>query len=196
MTTHNLYHKILGPYRISHHPLCINYRDHVYEIQGNKVCRGCLMQYSGMLVSFLMIGLGSLLGWWKGITEIQVGFILYILILPTLITAFLIENRRIKDISRFLLGTSFSIAFLLLFFTPNWLIKAFILLNFIPGYIYLNKRRAKQNYEVCNQCSEYSELPYCTGYKIYTDREKIFTTQAIQGGIHDPFALPPDQLEE
>ncbi|MFX0123482.1 MAG: hypothetical protein ACFFAE_07555 [Candidatus Hodarchaeota archaeon] len=192
----SLAHRILGPYRISHHPFCSNFRDHVYEIRGNRVCRGCLMQYSGIIFSFAIIVIGYLLGLWTGLTEIQVGGILYALIIPTVITAFLINNRKIKDMARFLLGTAFTLAFVLLFFTPDLLIKAWILVNFIPGYIYLNRRRAVKNDEVCNECEEFSKMPNCSGYQIYTDRERIFLTQALQGGIRDPFALPPDKLDE
>ncbi len=196
MSTRNLVRRILGPYRISHHPFCDNYQDHVYIIRGTKVCRGCTMQYSSMIFSFLVIGYGNLFGWWDELTEFQVGLVLYALVLPTIITAFLIENRKIKDVARFLLGISFSLAFIQFIFTPNLLIKGWILLNFIPGYIYLNKRRVTKNNEVCNQCKEYKNIPYCTGYQIYADREKIFLAQAIQGGIRDPFALPPDNLED
>ena len=192
----NLAHRILGPYRISHHPFCSNFKDHVYNIYGKKVCRGCLMQYSGMTTSFIVIAFGHFLGWWTGLTEIQVGLVLYFLIFPTIITAFLVNNRKIKDVARFLLGTSFTLAFTLLIFTPNWVIKGWILLHFIPGYIYLNRRRAEKNNEVCSQCVEYNKMPNCTGYQIYSDREKIFLTQAFQGGIRDPFALPPDKLDE
>ena len=196
MSTRNLAQRILGPYRISHHPLCDHFKDHVYVIRGNKICRGCVMQYSGMIFSFISVSVGYFLGWWVGLTEIQIGFILYILVLPTILTAFLVKNRKIKDIARFLLGASFSLAFILLIFTPDWLIKGWILLNFIPGYMYLNKRRAKKNNEVCSQCEEKEKIPNCSGYQIYADREKIFLAQAAQGGIHDPFALPPEKLDD
>ncbi|UCE14301.1 MAG: hypothetical protein JSV04_03770 [Candidatus Heimdallarchaeota archaeon] len=196
MSTRNLVRRILGPYRISHHPLCDHYKDHVYRFRGNKICRGCVMQYSGMIFSFFIITIGTFFQWWKGLTEIQVGLVLYAMILPTLLTAFLIENRIIKDVARFLLGASFSLAFIQFVFTPDWLIKLWILINLIPGYIYLNKRRAKKNDEVCNQCEERINIPLCSGYQIFADREKIFMAQAVKGGIHDPFALSPDQLEE
>ncbi|MFX0172539.1 MAG: hypothetical protein ACFE9L_11515 [Candidatus Hodarchaeota archaeon] len=154
------------------------------------------MQYSGMIISFAIICIGTVIGLWKGYTEIQVGLILYFLITPTFFTAFIINSRLLKDLARFLLGTSFTLAFFLLIFTPNWIIKGWILLNFIPGYIYLNKRRAKKNNEICSACQERHNIPFCSGYQVYTDRENIFMRQVIQGGIKDPFALPPDQLEE
>ena len=196
MSSRNLVNRILGPYRISHHPFCGNFQDHTYVIKGTKVCRGCVIQYSGIIFSFLVIGLGNLFRWWHGLTEIHVGFVLYMLVFPTILTAFLIKNRIAKDVTRFLLGTAFSLAFVLMIFTPDWLIKGWILVNFIPGYIYLNQRRAQKNREVCNQCSEHKNIPYCSGYQIMADREKIFLTQAVQGGIRDPFSLPPDQLDE
>ncbi|MFW9902886.1 MAG: hypothetical protein ACFFFH_01020 [Candidatus Thorarchaeota archaeon] len=196
MYERTLIHRILGPYRISHHPFCSHFKDHVYDIRGKRICRGCLMQYSGIMSSFMIITLGYFLGLWTGLTEFQVGIVLYFLVLPTIITAFLITNRKIKDIARFLLGTAFTLAFILLVFTPDWLIKGWILLHFIPGYIYLNRRRITKNDEVCSRCEEYSNFPNCTGYQIYTDREKIFMTQELQGGIIDPFALPPDKLDE
>ncbi|MFX0208884.1 MAG: hypothetical protein ACFFDT_23070 [Candidatus Hodarchaeota archaeon] len=196
MSTRNLDRRILGPYRISHHPFCDQFKDHIYVFRGTKVCRGCVMQYSGVIFSFFVIVFGNLLDLWYGLTEFQVGLVLYMLILPTILTALWIENRKIKDVARFLLGASFSLAFIQFVFTPNWLIKGWILLNFIPGYFYLNQRRAKSNNQVCSLCKESANTPHCAGFQIYADREKIFLTQAVHGGIQDPFALHPDKLEE
>ncbi|MHA1166186.1 MAG: hypothetical protein ACTSP4_11820 [Candidatus Hodarchaeales archaeon] len=186
--------KILGPYRISHHPLCDEFHDHVYVIRGIKVCRGCVMQYSGMISALTVLIIGFLAGW-TGLTEIQYGVILYLLIIPTFVTAFVLENRLFKDIARFLLGSSFTIALLLLVFTPDWLIKGWIVINFAPGYWYLNKRREKRNNEICRGCSDYSKIPDCPGYQILADRERIFTVRAYTGGVNDPYSLDPDQLE-
>jgi uncharacterized membrane protein len=197
MSSHkSLYQRILGPYRISHHPLCTHFEHHVYQIRGKKICRGCAMQYLGMFCALFIMIIGYPMKWWYGLKEIQIGVLLYLLIIPTVLTAFLIENRIIKDIARFLLGTSFSIAFVLLIFTPDWIIKIWILINFIPGYMYLNRRRIQKNEEVCLTCSEKDQFPYCSGYQIYADRENIFLTQAFHGGIHDPFSLPPDQIDD
>ena len=198
MDIKDLKNRILGPYRISHHPLCDNFREHVYHIRGRKVCRGCAMQYSGMIFAFALIFLGSLpvFNLWISMNEIDVGLILYFLIFPTILTAFFIKNRKIKDIARFMLGMAFTIAFILLVFTPNLLIKIFIFINFLPGYIYLQKRRETKNNEICENCEEYESRPYCSGYQIYADRESIFLSQVQQGGIKDPFALPPESLEE
>jgi len=194
----DLTRKILGPYRLSHHPLCDDFDDHVYSIRGKIFCRGCVMQYSGMIISFSIIILGHLpiLKWWNGLTEYQVGFVLYLMILPTIITALFIHNRNIKDFARLLLGASFTLAIIQLIFTPNWLIKGWILLNLIPGYIYLNRRREAKNRKVCESCEEFKQMPYCRGFQIYADRENVFLKQAAQGGIRDPFALSPDQLDD
>lgn len=194
----DLRRRILGPYRLSHHPLCTNFFEHVFIIRGRKVCRGCFMQYSGMISSFIIVIIGNLpiFKWWSGLTEIQVGLVLYTMVIPTLITTFVLDNRKIKDIARFLLGASFSITFIQLIFTPDLLIKGWILINFIPGYIYLNKRRSMKNIDICSACNEFNRMPYCAGYQEYADRENVFLGQVIQGGINDPFSLPPDQLDE
>lgn len=194
----DLRRRILGPYRLSHHPLCTNYSEHVYIIRGRKVCRGCLMQYSGMISSFIIVTMGNLpiFKWWTGLTEIQVGLVLYAMVIPTLITTFLLDNREIKDVARFLLGASFTIAFIQLIFTPDFLIKGWILINFVPGYIYLNKTRSMKNSDICSACNEFNQMPYCSGYQVYSDRENVFLSQAIQGGIYDPFSLAPDQLDD
>lgn len=197
-TPQNLSKKILGPYRISHHPLCNNFSDHTYNINGRKVCRGCFMQYSGMILSLFIILLGSLpsLQLWNRLNEIEVGLIIYLMILPTFITAFIIKNRKMKDFARFMLGASFTIAIIQFVFTPSVFIKIWIALNFIPGYLYLNRRRAKKNEEICHLCPEYGNIPYCSGYQIYVDREQIFVSQLIHGGIKDPFSLPPEQMDD
>lgn len=196
MSDRTLYRRILGPLRVSHHPLCMNFEDHIYHIRGKRICRGCVMQYSGMVISLVIITIGALFSIWSELNEIQIGIVLYLLIIPTILTAFLLKNRVLKDIARFMLGISFTVAFLLLIFTPDFLIKGWIVINFIPGYMYLNMRRGEKNSEICENCEEYNNLPNCRGYQTYVDRERIFVAQAIQGGIKDPFALPPDQLEE
>jgi len=192
----SLYQRILGPYRLSHHPLCDNFKDHVYIIRGRKVCRGCTMQYSGMLLAFIIIIIGNILSLFKNFTELQIGIILYCLIIPTFLTSFLIQNRKVKDMARFLLGMSFTLAIIIFIFTPNLIVKGWILINFIPGYLYLNKRRKMKNEEECVKCSEYENSPYCPGFQVYADRENIFYSQLKQGGIKDPFALPPEDFEE
>jgi hypothetical protein len=154
------------------------------------------MQYSGMIISFIIISLGFVFGWWPGLTDIQVGIVLYILIAPTLITSFFVENRLLKDTARFLLGFSFSLAFVQLIFTPEWLVKGWILLNFIPGYIYLNRKRAEKNKQICDNCVEKDKEPNCSGYQIYNEREQIFLNQALYGGVRDPLSLSPDQLDD
>ena len=95
-----------------------------------------------------------------------------------------------------MLGMAFTLAFFLLLITPNWLIKGFILVNFIPGYFYLQKRREKSNEDICIECHEYEHRPHCSGFQTYQDRESIFLSQASQGGVQDPFALSPDSLDE
>ena len=198
MDIRDLKTRILGPYRVSHHPLCDNFNDHVYLIRGHKVCRGCAMQYSGMIIAFLLVIFGSLpiIDVWASWNDFQIGILLYFLILPTLFTAFIIENRKLKDIARFMLGMAFTFAFILFLFTPDLLVKGFIVINFLPGYIYLQKRREQKNVEICLECDEYKHSPYCSGYQIYADRESIFLSQIHQGGIKDPFALPPESLDD
>jgi hypothetical protein len=153
------------------------------------------MQYSGMAIALLIIGLGFFMGWWTGLAEWELMLTLYLLIAPTFLTAFLIKNRIMKDSSRFLLGMAFTAAFVGLIFA-SWLVKGLILVHFIPGYIYLNRRRSQQNEAVCTQCPEYSHIPHCPGYQVYAERERIFMSQAAQGGIQDPFAVAPEKLQE
>ncbi|MHA2274048.1 MAG: hypothetical protein ACXACI_19570, partial [Candidatus Hodarchaeales archaeon] len=102
------------------------------------------MQYSGMAIALLIIGLGFFMGWWTGLAEWELVLTLYLLIAPTFLTAFLIKNRIMKDSSRLILGMAFTTAFVGLIFA-SWLVKGLILVHFIPGYIYLNRRRSQQN---------------------------------------------------
>ncbi len=154
------------------------------------------MQYLGIIFAFIVILANLLIFQEFNWSDFQIGILLYLLIFPTIITAFLIENRLVKDIARFMLGVAFSIALTLVIFVDNWIVKGFILLNLLPGYYYLQKRREEKNEEICKVCNEYEHLPYCTGFQVLTDREKIFTSQILQGGIIDPFSLPPEKLEE
>ncbi len=191
----SLYNHILGPYRISHHPLCKNFKEHVFIIREHKVCRGCVMQYSGILLALVFLICGTYLGWWFRLNEIQIGLILYLLIIPTFFNSFLIKNRLLKDFTRLFLGIAFLIAIVLMIFTPILLIKLWILINFIPGYIYLNKKREKNNLKICSTCNEFQKIPNCEGYQIYSDRESIFLGQQLRGGIIDPFSVSPDLIK-
>jgi hypothetical protein len=155
------------------------------------------MQYSGMITGIILLLLDFLVPFtFTKWSDFQFGLFLYILIFPTFITAFIIKNRVLKDVARFMLGLAFMLAFFLLLITPNWFVKGFILLNFLPGYYYLQKRREIKNEEVCIECHEYKHRPYCNGYQIYQDREAIFLGHALQGGLKDPFALSPESLDD
>ncbi|MHA1994220.1 MAG: hypothetical protein ACW97Z_06740 [Candidatus Hodarchaeales archaeon] len=155
------------------------------------------MQYSGMSLAVFLIFFDFFFQvLFSTLTEFQFGIVLYFLILPTFLTTFIIKNRLLKDISRFMLGLAFTFAIFLVFTSPDWIVKGYLLLNFIPGYYYLQKRRETKNEEICIECQEYEHRPYCSGYQTYQDRESIFLSQASQGGIQDPFALSPDSLDD
>jgi hypothetical protein len=187
----------MGPYRISHHPLCDNFSEHVYIFRRQRVCRGCVMQYTGMTFAFFLIIFDLifqiLFSTWS---DFQFGIFLYFLVFPTILTSFFLKNRILKDLARFMLGIAFTLAFFLLLITPSWFVKGFILLNFLPGYFYLQKRREIKNERICVECQEYEHRPYCSGYQTYQDRESIFLSQASKGGIQDPFALSPESLDD
>lgn len=154
------------------------------------------MQYTGMIAAFLLIIAGILGKWWSGLAEFDIGAFLYLIITPTVISTFFVDNRVFKDVSRFLLGVSFTTAFILLIVTPDLLVKGWILINFIPGYLYFSYRREKKNRMICLSCNEFKKTPYCSGYRIYAERENIFLDRLARGSIRDPLALPPDSIDE
>ncbi|MDH5403614.1 MAG: hypothetical protein OEY49_14050, partial [Candidatus Heimdallarchaeota archaeon] len=42
-------------YRLAHHPTCDNFTVHFYHIRKMKICRGCFMVYTGMLIGIPLI---------------------------------------------------------------------------------------------------------------------------------------------
>jgi len=156
-------------YVLAHHPLCDNYRSHVYIIAGRKICRGCLCQYTGVIAGMIIPFIVILLDWWTGMTDIQIGVILYILITPSVFTGLLdTEKRKFKDVARFLLGVAFTWSFILLIVTSNNIVRLWILVNFIPGAIFFSYLRGRRNEKTCQQCTEISDRPYCSGLGDYS----------------------------
>ena len=43
------------PIVLSHHPLCGRFDNHVFEIKGRKVCRGCITAYPVAIISLIII---------------------------------------------------------------------------------------------------------------------------------------------
>lgn len=192
----SLANRFIGPYRISHHPLCDNFNDHVFIIRGKKVCRGCALFYPGVLLATIISTIGIFTGFWKTWTEIDYIISLYTLVIPTFLTTYLIKIRKLKDISRFMLGIAYTLTLFIVILHPNWLLKVIVLIHIIPGNYIMNSKRSQKNNEVCDKCDEKEERPYCSGYKEYKIREKIFTAAEAQGGFMDPFAVDGSELED
>jgi hypothetical protein len=173
-----------GPFRTSHHPMCIPFTGHTLRLFGKDVCRGCLFWYPGILLG-LLIGLIFQVFL---IDPINLVIFLFLLISPTLLQLLISIPRPIKDIARLSLGLSTGFTLLVVLFPGQQIIEVriFALASFLFFYIPLTYVRNNRNEEICQNCPEFSERSEskCSGYKIRRERAAIANTQ-LKVGITD-----------
>lgn len=131
------------PYILGHHPRHEIFRDHVWCMGGLYVCKGCAMTLVGALV-----GLATLImtRWHHGFDDSECIAILFGLLTPTVLTAFLRAPGFVRRGARFLLGVCLALAVLCLL-TPDTSLttKCIILVAFFAFKIPLSRRRQRLN---------------------------------------------------
>ena len=133
--------KIKGIFLIlfSHHPLCGYYDNHTFSIKGFRLCKGCTMGYSG-----LVLGLFWGFSFHPGI------FVVSQFLLANLVYFFIVEliemYEPVKLFSRFLTGMCAGLMIFLIFTVSFWLkitisIIFIMLANLIAYFRYLSFKR-------------------------------------------------------
>ncbi|MCE7736883.1 MAG: hypothetical protein GPJ54_18510 [Candidatus Heimdallarchaeota archaeon] len=166
-------------YRIAHHPTCSNFDEHFYQIKNNKVCRGCAMMYSGYIVGIFSI---LILFYLEKLRINELHLALYFLYLPTVATSYMVKNRQVKDVARFLLGNGIIVAIVLIvwgIFSRTYWISLFVSLQYLLFRALLSKKREKSNNDVCTSCDEFTN-PRCSGLRDYHDRFAIYQSGLIR----------------
>jgi len=169
---------VLSPYRLAHHPLCSKFDDHVYIIKGKKVCRGCVMLYSGMIFGLILAPIVVFvlnISYWMSFVAMFSMFIF------TPISAFLEPPRWFKDISRFLLGIAMigaglSVILSIVTLTQgiNWWAVAVFLTTialYFSSRFYFTRFRDRKNEQICRNCEQFYN-PRCDGMVSAVDKAK------------------------
>lgn len=94
------------PWVLAHHPPGEASQAHVWTLGGLHICRGCLMAWIGSALALgvhgaLLLALGN---WWRKFTPWEVGAGLALLLVPTVVTAFVKRPAVLKHGARVLLG--------------------------------------------------------------------------------------------
>ena len=167
---------LLYPYRLAHHPLCSQFKDHVYIIRGMEVCRGCVNMYSGVLLGLILIPIFDIflhMNYWMAFA-LNWGLYLF-----TPISVFLHPPRVVKDFSRMLLGVAIPNTFNIIVLSIiklttgfNWGALIILIVTALLYYFsrkYFSKLRDRRNEEVCRNCDQFYN-PRCEGMKKSADR--------------------------
>ncbi|NPD88547.1 MAG: hypothetical protein HGN29_07475 [Asgard group archaeon] len=167
---------LLYPYRLAHHPLCSEFKDHVYIIRGMEVCRGCVNMYSGVLLGLILIPIFDIVLHMNFWIAFGLNWGLY---LCTPLSVFLHPPRIVKDFSRMLLGVAIVNTFniLILSFIElvngfNWGALSVIIITAGLYYFsrkYFTKLRDRRNEKVCRNCDQFYDVR-CEGMRSSTDR--------------------------
>ncbi|HKZ42115.1 MAG TPA: hypothetical protein VJ044_14215, partial [Candidatus Hodarchaeales archaeon] len=186
---------IEGPYRWSHHPSCSNFFGHTVKFLGREVCRGCLFWWPG-IVAGIILGLVLQV---HAVNEITLASTMIALVSPTLLSAVWIISRKVKDVSRGLLGIDTGFAVDIVVFPGHnvLLVRIIVLIAFLTIFLVLTRSRNQKNESICAVCPE---LPMrgsaqCSGYKALRIRRAIADTQ-LQFGITDAREVKTASFDE
>lgn len=126
------------PYLFSHHPSSPAFREHVWEIGGLYFCKGCVVTFAGMLAGTVLFAAS---GWLRWFSDLQIGAIFILLLMPTLLVHLLRLPRWCRHLSRFLLGILLASALFLLFVTESWWVRIAVVMAYFVTKIPLARKR-------------------------------------------------------
>ncbi|MHA1346698.1 MAG: hypothetical protein ACTSVO_04435 [Candidatus Heimdallarchaeaceae archaeon] len=169
------------PYKLAHHPLCERFSNHVYNIKGYKVCRGCFNLYIGFIVGIIFAPIAIFvlnINFWTAVIATN---ILYIF---TPLSVLINPPRNVKDFCRFLLGIAMMSMIVTIILTIVELVSEFniwaliimllTMLVYIVSRTYFMRLRSKRNEKICRECDQFN-LPRCEGMMQKEEIEKKTT---------------------
>lgn len=178
----------------AHKPLCARFQEDVLQIGRARICRSCLLLYTGLaagIVLFLVIGgplSYSAVCWGLTLTAVTV-----VLSAPWWYKKW---PRCVRDILRFALGLS--IAFYLgLVFTGHvaiGIIGAVLMSAFWKVYLHL---RADRKLRACQGCEQLKSGQICSGFAYQAEHIRRYEQEATEyvlaeGGV----SLPTQKLTD
>ena len=159
-------------FNFAHHPLCKNYNQEVFQINGMYVCKGCSEVYG---FSFFVILLVAIFKPFSHFTITQLLIIAFITVSPSLIGNFIhFKKRIVKDAIRIILGIGLGIGLSELIVVADTIFKILIAIILLVFYFVFKFTRSSisSNYHhnLCPDCKQFNGHA-CNPYK------QVFATE-------------------
>lgn len=163
------YLKIFLPLLISHHPNCIKFSNHVFNVGTKKLCLSCMTIYPTIVSSFIIFSLALTQTIFWILLTIGV-----IMMFPKIYTSIVdIPRREIKIITNIFFGLGISLFVLGIFESPFGLILNMVFfVLFLIVISQLSYQRLKKIIKTCDSCDYHRNWSKCPGFsEIYSKIE-------------------------
>jgi len=140
------------PILLAHHPLCGKFDDHMLNIKGRKVCRGCVTVYPTAILIFISMLFIRL--------EFELAFMVSLMLFGIQLLRFLYSGHLISIAFNILLGSSLASVLYSAIICPADLriyVYPFIAVV-IVSFEYL---KGKRMLDKCHKCPEHGSFPKC-----------------------------------
>jgi hypothetical protein len=140
------------PILLAHHPLCGKFDDHMLNIKGRKVCRGCVTVYpTAILIFFSILFIRP---------EFEPIFIVSLVLFGIQLIRFLYPGHLVSIIFNIILGSSLASVLYSAIICPNDLrIYVYTLIAaVIVSFEYFKGRRMLDK---CHNCPDHGSFPNC-----------------------------------
>ncbi|MFW9918096.1 MAG: hypothetical protein ACFFED_00695 [Candidatus Thorarchaeota archaeon] len=183
--------RVSGPLLTAHHPFCSQYEGHIFSFLGRKWCVGCFFNTLSFFSSLFIL----LLLWFFSPFQFDRGLMLYGGIIGVIISfvfsaAGLTENKKLKAISKLILGTSFSLVVVSILIAGGDILvqldmKALlIIIVYLPVIGLLSAKRLLEMQKECEACEYKMRWGKCPGFR-------DILCDYINNGFLLPEELPP-----
>lgn len=193
--------KMFGWFYFSHHPLCKNYGQEVFSINGMYICKGCTEVYAFTFITIVVVFILNLFHF----LSVPILIVIALLSLaPSVIGNFYhFKVRIIKDFIRISLGIGIGIGLAQVIILPELIDKVLAVLVILLAYFTFRFTRTlpnnKQTIILCSNCEQFNDQS-CENYKkvfkaegdysrIISDyiQKKLTENHNLQFGfIHEP----------
>jgi hypothetical protein len=163
--------RAVGPLLTAHHPFCSVYEGHIFTLRGRKWCIGCFFNSLSFLIALGLIIVSSLVvPFVIDLSYLFGGGAVFTLISFAMSALRLTENRKLKVLSKLILGSSFAcISWAILLadgFMTNLEMKfALIFSLYLIVVLILGFRRVVEVEKECKACEYVMRWSRCPGFK-------------------------------
>ena len=162
-------------FKFAHHPVCVSYKDHYWNIKVVYICQGCTLVYSSFFVTLLFLFFFQ-----TTLEQYQYLIVGLGILIPVLIIELTkIEQRIIKRLSRILIGIGIGLFFSAFLLHTDIIVKVIGFLITVIGFISFKRvRRSTKREDKCNLCSEHKSNVICSGLRLEAVAMKKYSDYA------------------